>query len=75
MISTSEARTLLFTAAFCAAAFMIALATIELLRETHRVEVVVAKADLAAAEVWQVLREAGEITRQAAAGDHNDAAG
>lgn len=65
-MTSTETRTVLLTAAFAAGAVLFVCAALELLRETQRVEVAVTKADLAASQVWDVLREAREITGRAA---------
>lgn len=51
------------------AALVLVVGVIELSRETRKVAAVVAKADVSAAEISALLREAREITEQAARGN------
>lgn len=62
-----ELRGLLLIAGLCAAAYLMVVACIELLRQQQRVEIAVLRSDLAAYAVAQVLQEARDITAAAAA--------
>ncbi len=57
---------LLVAALLCGAAFLVAMAAVELGRQASRVDDVTGKVDLAAGQVDDLLREARQITEQAA---------
>jgi hypothetical protein len=56
------------TLLLCMAIVALIIGISELTRETKRVEVAVVRADLSAAEISALLREANEILKQAAEG-------
>lgn len=65
-MTAADTRALLISAALVGAAMLFIYCALELLRETEHIQASVTKADLAASEVWKVLREASDITRRAA---------
>lgn len=65
-LSMTEVKPILVTAAFAMGVTLLLWAALEVLRETQRIETTVTKADVAARQVWDMLREATDITRAAA---------
>lgn len=50
---------------------VLVIAIVEMQKSTRRIEVVVTKADSAAAHAWEVIEEARRITQEAANGEAN----
>lgn len=65
-IDTRAVKGLLAVAAACAVMYLFAAAAMELFRAQNKAEIAVARADVAAYAINQLLQEAREITEQAA---------
>jgi hypothetical protein len=68
MMLQTEKSELLMLLALAAAAWLLTVAALELMRQSERVETAATRADLAAWQVSEVLQHARRITQEAAEG-------